>query len=183
MKSLIALTGKAGAGKDTVADFLWMEYGFQKMSFADPLRDAAQAIFGLAPSLFTDRQLKEQVLPEWGMSPRKLLQLLGTEAVKPLFGADIWIKRFMKSYRLIEDTDNVVISDCRFNLEAEAIRARGGIVVHLLRPEQPLIPESGHVSEAGVVFGPGDIVLENDGTIDQLYAKVANLVETLGWHK
>jgi dephospho-CoA kinase len=35
---LIGLSGKAGAGKDTVADYLVRCYKFQRMAFADPMK-------------------------------------------------------------------------------------------------------------------------------------------------
>jgi len=45
-KKLIGLAGKAGAGKDTVADYLWEKEGAIKIAFADALRAAATSIFG-----------------------------------------------------------------------------------------------------------------------------------------
>ena len=38
----IALTGKNGVGKDTVADYLAKTYGYRKLAFADSLRDIAR---------------------------------------------------------------------------------------------------------------------------------------------
>lgn len=44
---LIGLAGPAGAGKDTVADYLVKTYGFIKVSWADALREEVRAAFGL----------------------------------------------------------------------------------------------------------------------------------------
>lgn len=177
MPKLLAITGLAGSGKDTIADYLWEEYGYLKIAFADPLKAAAAAMFGLDVEAFYDRELKERPVEPWGTTPRRLLQLLGTEATKPVFGPDIWIKRFGISYDMVRETDDVVIPDCRFNLEAEAIRAMGGVVVHLVRPGAGAPGEAAqHVSEAGVDILPQDYVLSNDGTLEDLYGKVETLL-------
>ena len=44
---LIGITGKAGVGKDTVAEHLWHKHSFVRIGLADPLKRAAQEIFGL----------------------------------------------------------------------------------------------------------------------------------------
>lgn len=180
MTMLIGIAGKAGAGKDTVADHLFWQHGFVKMAFADNLRCAANAIFGIPMGAMRDRETKEAVDPYWGMSPRRILQLLGNDALKPVFGEDLWVKRWRMGYDLVKDTDDVVVSDVRFDLEAKAIRELGGHIVHLERPGAGLIGEAGaHASEAGVVAVAGDIFLHNDGNIAQLYDKIDALVRNL----
>lgn len=58
---ILGLTGAAGAGKDTVADYLSERYGFVKLAFAGVLRQEVQKAFGLPDqSLFHDRALKEE---------------------------------------------------------------------------------------------------------------------------
>jgi hypothetical protein len=63
-----------------------------------------------------------------------MLQLLGTEATKPVFGDDIWLKRWFLSYSAVRDTDHVVVPDVRFDVEADAIRRLGGTIIHIVRP-------------------------------------------------
>lgn len=178
MVRLIGIAGLAGAGKDTVADYLDTHYGFMRSAFADPLRHAAAAMFGIDAKYFHDRMLKEEPHPYWGMSPRRILQLLGNDAVKPVFGEDVWLKRWKLTYLLMADTDRVVVPDVRFDLEAGAIRELGGRVVHLIRPEAGLAGEAGaHVSEGGVTFVEGDYLLYNDGTIADLHDEIDLMLE------
>ena len=179
-KKLIGLAGKAGTGKDTVADYLWEKEGAIKIAFADALRAAACSIFGLGQCNFTDRELKEAENDYWGMSPRRMLQLLGTEATKPVFGEHIWLKRWFLSYSAVRDTDHVVVPDVRFDVEAGAIRRLGGTIVHIVRPGVGLSGDSAtHVSEAGIELGDGDLYLLNDGTVQDLYHKVDQIWEAI----
>ncbi|MBK8773033.1 MAG: hypothetical protein IPM06_21745 [Rhizobiales bacterium] len=57
---LIGLAGKAGSGKDSVADYLVRHYGFIKFSFADALRREVAAAFGVVDGLLRDRDTKEE---------------------------------------------------------------------------------------------------------------------------
>ena len=78
---LVGLCGAAGAGKNTVADFLTDSDGctFMQLAFADPLYECVSTITGLPVARLKDRDVKEAVLPWLGKSPRQLLQTLGTE--------------------------------------------------------------------------------------------------------
>lgn len=173
MKKLIGITGLAGSGKDTVADYLHSQYGFMKVAFADPLRLAASNIFGVDHRCFTDRKLKEEPHPDWGLSPRRLLQLLGNDAVKPVFGEEIWVKRWQMTYGVVKHSDHVVTPDVRFEPEATHIREQGGIILHLKSQRGGLQGETArHSSEAGVEILPGDHVIHNDGSFAELYTKV-----------
>ena len=177
-KKLIGLAGKAGAGKDTVADYLWEKEGAIKIAFADALRAAGTAIFGLNPQNFLDRDMKESEVEYWGMTPRRMLQLLGTEATKPVFGDNIWLKRWFLSYSAVRDTDHVVVPDVRFDVEADAIRNLGGTIIHIARPGAGLPGATGeHSSEAGIELRDGDMYLSNSGSVEELRYKVDQLWE------
>lgn len=59
--TLLALTGPAGAGKDSTADYLVRHAGFLKLAFADALRAEVAEAFDLAArfDILTDRATKE----------------------------------------------------------------------------------------------------------------------------
>lgn len=57
--TVIALSGKAGVGKDTLADVLVKRYEFTKIAFADPLRNICARVFYLDPAMFIDRDKKD----------------------------------------------------------------------------------------------------------------------------
>lgn len=55
---IIGLTGEAGSGKDTIADYLVSHHDFRKISFAEPLRRGLQAMFGIPMHMLQDRAIK-----------------------------------------------------------------------------------------------------------------------------
>ena len=168
---LSVITGPAGAGKNTVADILTEHFGFKQLAFADPLKFAASWIFDMPIENFYDQDLKEKVSAYWGMSPRGLLQKLGTDACREVFGPDIWIKAMQsKMLRLIDQGYDIVITDGRFDNEADTIRNLGGKVIHIQtnRPSTLANGHQAHKSESGVKFIDGDFVIDNNGTLAEL---------------
>ena len=131
MPRVIGLTGKAGHGKDTVADEL-VSLGFTRVSFAAPLKDGVVALFGIDQNILNDRVLKEKVIEEWGKSPRELMQWLGTDILRTTFeaaGINFFVVHAMKKIKALIDLGlDVVITDCRFDDEAEMVNANGGEV-------------------------------------------------------
>lgn len=177
MKKLIGIHAKARSGKDTCANHLWAVHEFTRIAFADPLKLAAQQMFGLTERQTWDDTVKEVDVPYWGMSPRRMFQLLGTDAAKPVFGDDVWVKRWMMAYDVLKDTDHVVVPDVRSELEAAHLRNRGGVILHLTRPG--VEPVAAHSSENGIAFAEGDFYIVNDGTIEQLHADLDELITRL----
>lgn len=186
MSILIGITGRAGSGKDTVAGYLQHKYGFQPMAFANPLKEAAAILFNLPVYYFHDRELKERVVEDWDMSPRRMAQILGTEAVRTNFGADFWIKRWLQEYRAMTIDQNVVLTDVRFNNEAQAVRDLGGTVVHIVRPGDSTLEIAAmqHESESGVTYNDGrDKIVLNDSSMDALFARVDALFVEGAWNE
>jgi hypothetical protein len=152
------------------------------------------------------REWREQVDPWWAerlnmpnLTPRLMLQLWGTEVCRSGFHDDIWIASLENKMR--KTSDNIVISDVRFPNEIKAIHNAGGIVVRVKRGENPhwyqdaVNMNSGntnmswmisktrmeqlgiHASETAWVGGAIDFEVDNNGSIDELFAQIKNLVE------
>lgn len=174
---VIGLTGKAGAGKDTVAGLLAAaDARVEIRAFAEPLKRSVAALFGIDRS-DVDRLKVNPRAEVWivlgncrarAQSFRTLLQRYGTEAHRDVFGADFWLDATLP---LAEDRRGkvIVVTDCRFPNEAERIRAVGGEVWRVERPAALLAgEEAAHVSEAGLPDGLVDRVIPNAGAIDDL---------------
>jgi hypothetical protein len=204
---IIGVCGLIGAGKDTIADYLVNIHQFRRESFANTLKDSVASVFGWDRDLLEgrtrhSREWREQVDPWWAerlgmpnLTPRWVLQYWGTEVVRKSFHDDTWIASLENKLR--NSSDDVVISDCRFPNEIKAIRNQGGTVLRVVRGPEPewydLAVESNrgqfnhmktaypevHASETAWVGTEFDAVLYNNGTLDQLYKQINDLVQDL----
>lgn len=171
MNKLIGITGRAGAGKDTLAKHMVEKYNFKTISFAQPIRDALAAMMGITQEQF-QHPLKEQVITEIGKSPRQMMQTLGTEWGRQLVNPDLWLilaERKMRQYW--DEGYNVVITDVRFNNEAELVQRLGGVIVLLIRDDGSKTSQTTHASESGISSGFVDRVLLNNSEVADLYAE------------
>lgn len=160
---LIGLVGKKGSGKDTVADFLIDRFNFMKIAFADPLKKVLQVLFLLEDRQLHDPKYKEMVDDRWGMSPRQMMQMMGTDIVRAKFGEDFWLKHM--DYTLKQhETKFIVISDVRFKNEAEWVRNNGGILIRL-RTETDNLTLDTHQSECELDEISTDYEILNDKSL------------------
>ena len=146
---LIGLTGPAGCGKDTVAEYYRDAYGAEILSFATPIKEALNAMFGFTDAQWQDRVWKEGVRGRFGVSPRQLAQTLGTDWGRDMICRNIWINILLDRWAAAGRPFSV-IPDVRFDNEAAAIVDTGGRVLSIDRPGHDRIEESHHASEAGV---------------------------------
>lgn len=144
---IVGITGRIGSGKDTIAEYLIANYGYQRMSYASTLKDAVAAIFHwdremLEGSTKESRELREKVDEWWSkrlniphLTPRWVLQYFGTDVCRKAFHDDIWIASLEN--KLSKMGDNVVISDCRFPNELSSLKRLGATTIRVERGEKP----------------------------------------------
>ncbi len=168
---LIGLSGLKGCGKSTVAKRLCEKYAFTEFSFADPLKRGVMEMFGLDYEQVYVR--KENTDPFWDVMPRKLLQIVGTDLIRnqlPLLLPEmrqVWIRR-MERNLVTHSSQNIVISDVRFEDEAAFVRNKGGVLLRVHRPA--LICTDMHESE--LLGFDYDEALLNQGTLDEFYRTI-----------
>lgn len=167
---IIGIIGKAGSGKDTVADYLVSKYGFTKVSFASILKDMLSVAGLPEPS---NRDDKEKVVGGFDFTWRHAAQTLGTEWGRNCLDKDIWVKLTMKN---LGDGINYVFSDVRFDNEAKAIKEAGGFNIKLIGREVELGESGTHPSEAGVSEELISQVINNDSSLQDLYLKVNSTI-------
>ena len=146
-ETLIALCGPVGVGKTTTAQWmLGKKHGFIRKSFAQPTKEVARWLYDL-DSIQTDGARKEVVDERYGLTPRFIMQRIGTDVFREIHPATwlIYMRRQLQGY---PPGIQVVIDDLRFENEANAIRAWGGRVVELQREGYHYSHE--HASEKGV---------------------------------
>jgi cytidylate kinase len=129
---IIGISGKIGSGKSTSADFLEKELiskglRCQQLSFATRLKETIATLCDTSNEVQFTQDGKNTVDPILGKTYGELQQTLG-EGLRNLLGWDIWIKLALDPQR---DLDVVIIPDCRYKNEAQAIRSRGGLLVRI----------------------------------------------------
>jgi hypothetical protein len=184
MKEVVAITGKARAGKDTIGNFLVNNYGFIKYSFADAIREIVKTAFVLSDSEVRSETLKEAPLadfPEW--SVRKLLQVIGTDLFRKYIHEDIWVYNVAKR---IEKNDNsrVVITDVRFPNELDVLdtipNARVTTIKVTRHGRDGDVGLTGHESESYDL--PTKYSISNNVSIESLHTRINHIIQDIKLH-
>jgi hypothetical protein len=152
--------------------------GYKRLSFADPLRKfSAQILSSLGYNgLACLRDKKEEKITELGVSPRQMMQTLGTEWGRSCIHPDLWIMVAAGTVeKQLKRGRNVVIDDVRFPNEAEMIRKLGGELWLVNRPG--VVYEGDHASEGALSEVEPDSLINNSGSLTQLRQVVVGLLE------
>lgn len=149
-----------------------------------PLEAGADAPFILAARAFFDFTTEQLSNPgelntydaAWGLSPQEAIDLLKRFAYEMFPDYDQ-----LRSQRPLEalkprdqvphDAEVIIIKDIRFENEAAFLRRHNGKIWHIKR--QDLQKVNAHSSEHGILQAPEDVLILNDGSLDELHLKVA----------
>ena len=184
---LIGVVGLIGSGKGTVADRLEDKHGFRKDSFAKSLKDAVSCMFNwdremLEGKTESSRHWREQPDKFWSakfgkpVTPSWVLQHFGTEVMRQNMHDAIWIDSCLMRY----NGTPTVIADTRFQNELKMIQKSGGKLILVKRGELPsredMEAKGAHKSEWDWMGWNFDFVIENNGSKEDLFAKVDELI-------
>ena len=203
---IIGISGKIGAGKDTVGVIIRQlaitnngaDWDIRK--FAGKLKIVASLLTGISIEKFEDQEFKKTILgPEWGketksnplnaiepfkditfvemMSVRDLLQKLGTEAMRNGLHQNVWVNALFADFK--EDM-HWVVTDMRFPNEYKAIKDKGGITIRVNRPGHGTSMTdlaSAHPSETALDGFEFDYTINNDGDLEKLISLVREILE------
>lgn len=164
---IIAMAGLARTGKDTAGNYLWEGRKYSLLSFAHPIKVMVCALLNCTFEWLETH--KDEHLPAIGYSPRTLMQTIGTEWGRQTLHSNFWVDIAEDKLNTFRENNvpGVVITDCRFDNEAEMIRRVGGVVCHIKRDTTEEIPI--HASEEGVIYHGSDSIIINNGTLEELY--------------
>lgn len=119
-QSIVLLNGPPRSGKDTLAEELALALGHSHMKFAQPLRDAIPAIFGLSQSHWNhllEEHKGKASLALMGRTPREAMIWLSESVCKPAFGEAFF--GYQLAGRITRGkADRVIVSDSGFQAEA-----------------------------------------------------------------
>lgn len=163
---IVGLSGAAGCGKSTAADYLVHAYGYTRRRFAGPLKEMVRAL-GLTDD-HIEGSLKEKPCAALsGRTPRFAMQTLGTEWGRAVMGEDFWVNAWRAN---LPATPFIVAEDVRFPNEADMIESVGGYVVHI---DGRGGIAGDHASEGFIP--PNAIHVANTGSIEQFYRTLDGL--------
>lgn len=170
---IVGITGRKRSGKDTAAEGL---ADHTRLSFAAPIKLMIRAllVYRKCPEDLIERMLegdlKEVPSPYLnGKTPRHAMQTLGTEWGRDLISEDLWVDAMIE---VANDHDLVVCSDVRFPNEVTQLRAAGGVVIRIFRPDRPVSDFDNHPSETQIDELDVDFEITNDGTVEDLHRLV-----------
>lgn len=176
-RTIIGFTGLAGSGKTAAARRLIEHHGYVRARFAGPLKDMLWAI-GLT-RIQLDGDAKDQPCELLGgRTPRYAMQTLGTEWGRDLICPDIWVRTWQASLERLPPDARVVADDCRFLNEEQAIRASGGHLVRIERPDAG-IKATGHNSEGQPLHA--DLTILNTRSLSAFLDSIDELARDLSW--
>jgi len=177
----IALLGRLRSGKDTVGDYLASKYGYTQFAFGDELK--------------RDFHRRYPEIPR-DPKPRAGYQFHG-QFMREHYGDNVWIDACFENidaHRLsFSDPASVpvVISDTRQLNEATALQSAGYVLIRVDAPDGLRIERavnSGdtfeyadlmHGTETALDGYAADFTVVNDGTLDELYAQIDEIMAYL----
>ena len=195
---IIGICGLIGSGKGTVADILVENHNFEKLSFADKLKDGVASVFDWDRDMLegdTDRSRIWREKPDvfWSnetgkeITPRLVLQLFGTDCMRNGFFDGIWVS--LVKQKILENPDkNWVIPDVRFPNEVKMIQSVQGQVWQVRRGELPswfldkrdnnIDPLTVHASEWAWIDKDESFeqIIQNDGSLEDLLKKLQKML-------
>ena len=172
----VGIAGVARAGKTTTAQYIKeRSIRFAIESFAAPLKKAAKIIYPQIPDEDWANENKDKVNPTVDMSPRYILQRLGTEVGRQVH-QETWTMNMQSRVDFNAKLYyNTIIDDCRFPNELD-------VCDYLIYMERPSVaPVLQHESESHVdeLRRNADWVVNNNSSLDELYITLNELVEWL----
>ena len=187
LPNLIALTGFKRCGKDTAGLYLIENHNYIKYSFAGALKSACSEIF-MFDYEQTEGSKKEDFDERWNINPRKVFQRFGTEifrdSLEQFFPEmkhlknNFWIYRFKIWYQeQVKKNPNVriVVTDVRFQNEADIIKELGGVIIKVSRKN--IMTDDKHASEINILNINADYNINNNSSIKNYYKNLKSILD------
>lgn len=179
MRTIVLLSGWAGSGKDTVADYLAFHYGFHRIAFGDFLKRDVAKEKGIPLAAFYDRGLKDTVIPgSDNKTPRDLLLQHARKA--RAVDLDVYARQAVTEILALDPSIPIVISDWRYQRELQFLQDHFKDGITTVRIERAGIAPSLDETEHDLDHFCFDHIIRNDGSIQELYKSSQILVPAAG---
>lgn len=157
---MIGLCAPKGSGKSTAAKFLKEKLGFERHSFADPLKSALRVAFGLSYDQLYGSLKEEETHLLCGKTPRYAMMTFGNEWGRQMIHNDVWINAWRNT---MPDSNRICVDDVRYPNEAQMLRDDyNAIIVRVIRPGFDYYDSHESESHSDIDV---DYTVENNGDI------------------
>lgn len=180
--NLIGIAGKKRSGKDTVGKMIHeLRPEMQLIAFADKLKQFCSIAYGIPIEWFYDDTLKEMRHND-GLSPRQAMTTVH-DALTGVTNIRLWsdvVKAEWenKATHHYSSTGGMIITDVRFEWEAEWLVQAGGTILTVTRYDTDH-KAGGHASELGLPDKYRNHVIQNNGSLEELRGMVASFMNAL----
>lgn len=178
----VALIGKMGSGKDTVAETLIKSYGYTRYAFADNLKLLAETWF---PDQYNSKNKPRQLLQDLGMAFRSIDE-------------DVWIRtmlddiqqQYNESIASLYYPESIVVTDTRLPNEYQALKDKGFKFIRVTVDEdickQRMINRGDvfnsnnmkHTTESYYDTFECDYMIDNNGTLENMEEQLKIIVNS-----
>lgn len=164
---IVLLSGWAGSGKDAAAELLVEEMGFERLAFADALKEEVSKALQIPLFFFRDRNLKDRHLDSYGASPRELL--VRYAATRKQEDPDVYSRIVAAHIQNGSRSRSIVISDWRYRHEYAFLKEtlRNTVLVRGRIARASVLPTEAS-SEHDLDEEAMDFTIANDGSISDL---------------
>lgn len=203
--SIVAISGKAGSGKDTLGVMIMFHLvylekgkkaefgdyvGFEKLyptmynngwaiiKFATAVKKVAEVITGIPTFLWENQKIKSESLGEqWNnMTGREMLQKIGTNAMRNQIHPNVWVNAVMVKYT--PKINKWIITDLRFPNELYALQKENAYLIRINRDSVNI--GDTHISETALDnFDNWDCIVDNNEQLEDLFERARNIAEFL----
>lgn len=166
-KVIIQIGGFKRSGKDTISQMIANHYRSSGklvdiFHYADPIKQIAASIFDI--SLEQLDEFKNNKTALWRFDDfenayqvtnfREILMKIGNEAIKPIFGNDVWQKIMWEKIEKSE-ADIIIIPDFRFKVE----HIPNAVTIRIINND--IINDTDHPSETELIDFDFDMSIDN----------------------
>lgn len=176
---IVLLSGWSNAGKDTVAQIFIDSYGYQKLAFADPVKQKVARNLNIPLSWCHNQKKKSEILESTNTTLRSELIRVGESQREK--DPEVWAKKIGKQILRLQETgiEKFIVSDWRHLDELFGLQKMVDAEIYPIRvqrPSQLISPVPDH-TEYGLNGFPFWRIIRNEGTIENLLGQVVCIVE------
>jgi dephospho-CoA kinase len=195
VKYKIAISGKANAGKNTVAAMIANNLKFPRskekiVAVADPMKSIIKQIFPEAKSefLYGESKLRSEIIDQKykdvdgnTLTYRRALLDLGKFGRS--YNTNTWLNLLVEEANRSEDINTYIVSDCRFLSEFNYLKGAGFIMIRVLRDNGAKINDVSELEQEQIPDSDFDYIIENNDTLQDLKNDIETLVVEIEFNR